>query len=83
MLRYIHIGILLLLAVAIAICLLLDVSYFVHGSMELFPTPEQQDLVSSITISLAVFLAVAEAVIVFRLWRLFRSSQKGSPARNA
>ena len=81
--RNIQIGILLLLAFAIAFCFLLDVAYFFKGSMELFPTAEQQDTISSITIGLGVFLVLVETVIVFLLWRLLRRRQKVSSPRSA
>jgi hypothetical protein len=56
------------LAAAVATVLMLDVAYFLRGSLETFPTAEQQQKVQLVTGVIAVVLAAVE----FGLWRLAR-----------
>jgi hypothetical protein len=57
------------LAMVVAgVALVLDVWYFIGGSMELYPTEEQQDKIRLATGVIAVFLASLEA----GLWLLLR-----------
>jgi hypothetical protein len=51
-----------------AIALLLDLAYLVRGSLELFPTPEQQEKVRMVTATIASLLVFTEIA----LWALLR-----------
>jgi hypothetical protein len=59
-----------LMMVIAGVLLVLDVLYFVNGSLETFPRDEQQDTIRSLTGFLAVLLLAAEA----GLWALLRRS---------
>lgn len=61
-----------LLAILFATLLLIDVAWFVHGSLELFATDEQQGKVRIIAVLCGCGFALAEAVVLFCLKRLFR-----------
>jgi len=54
--------------------LAVDVLYFVNGSLEMFPTDEQQEKVRALTGTIAVLLLSVEA----GLWALLRRSSLGS-----
>ena len=56
--------------VAVGVLLVLDLLYFVNGSLEMFPTDEQQDKIRTLTGVVAVLLLAAEAA----LWALLRRS---------
>jgi hypothetical protein len=74
--RKILIGILSLLAILFAALLLMDVAWFFHGSLELFPTDEQQGKIKSIALLSGCGLTLAEAAVLFLLGRLFRSRRR-------
>jgi hypothetical protein len=61
-------AVLLLLMIAVALLLCLDVAYLLHGSLEEFPTPEQSNKIRVVTSVLAVLLLGVEVA----LWALFR-----------
>ncbi len=71
--RNIRIGVLSLLAILFAILLLIDAIWFFHGSLELFPTDEQQGKIRSIAVLTGCGFALAEAAVLLLLGRLFRS----------
>ena len=79
MLRNLQIGILSLLALLFAALLMLDVAWFFNGSLELFPTHEQQGKTEVIAVLLGAGFAFTEAAILFFLRRLFRKQQARSP----
>lgn len=54
--------------IAVALVLAADVAYFVHGSLELFPTDERQATVRQVTGAVAVLLIAVE----YGLWSLLR-----------
>jgi hypothetical protein len=54
--------------IAIGLVLALDVAYYVHGSLEMFPTPEDHVKVRAVTGFVALVLIAAEAI----LWFVFR-----------
>jgi len=60
-------GFLTVLAIAIGVLLLADVVYFWHGSLELFPSDEQQNQVHLATGVLAILLFLAEGGILLAL----------------
>ena len=60
-----------LLMLAIGMVLALDVFYLVNGSLEMFPTAEQQEKVREVTGAIAVLLLCAEA----GLWALMRKTR--------
>lgn len=70
--RNIRLGKLSLLAILFATLLLIDVAWFVHGSLEIFATDEQQAKVRIIAVLSGCGFALAEAAVLFRLRRLFR-----------
>lgn len=74
--RNIQIGILSLLAILFATLLLIDVAWFFHGSLELFPTDEQQGKIKSIAVLSGCGFALAEAAVLFLLRRLLRSRRR-------
>ena len=67
-----QVGILLLFATVFAIFLALDVAYFESGSLELFPSDEQQEKIRDVTIVTALLLILAEIGVASLLWRLRR-----------
>lgn len=83
MLRKVWIGFLFLLALAVGAVLLLDIAYFFHGSLEWYPTDEQQEKVKIVTAIIAILLAVVETVIVALLLRLFRKGLTVKPSGTA
>jgi hypothetical protein len=58
----------LLAMIAVGLLLCLDVAYFVHGSLEEFPTEEQEDKVRRVSAVIAAILVVAEV----GLWSVLR-----------
>lgn len=62
--------------IVVGLALVLDVWYFIGGSMEMYPTEEQQDTVRLATGVIAIFLASLEA----GLWLLLRR-MGSTPAR--
>jgi len=54
--------------IAVGVVLAAHVAYFVHGSLELFPTDEQQATVRQVTGTIAVLLAAVE----YGLWSILR-----------
>lgn len=65
--------------VIVALLLCLDIAYLASGSLEQFPTAEQEDKVRQVTTVIAIALLAAEAV----LWLAYRSlaREAGSPSR--
>ncbi|HEX8211426.1 MAG TPA: hypothetical protein VF584_14740 [Longimicrobium sp.] len=57
-----------LLMLAVGVVLAMDVLYLVNGSLEMFPTEEQQEKIRVVTGAIAVLLLCAEA----GLWTLLR-----------
>jgi hypothetical protein len=60
-----------LLMLALGVVLALDVLYLVRGSLEWFPTPEQQEKVRTVTGTIAVLLLCVEG----GLWALMRRTR--------
>ena len=58
--------------VVVGLLLALDVAYFARGSLESFPTDEQQDKVRTVTTALAAVLVAAELMLWWLLRRLMR-----------
>jgi hypothetical protein len=58
-----------LMMLTVGVVLAIDVLYFATGSLEMFPTAEQQEKVRIVTGAIAVLLLCAEG----RLWALLRS----------
>lgn len=50
------------------VVLLADLAYFVRGSLEMFPTPEDHAKVRTVAVAIAIPLAAIELA----LWRLLR-----------
>lgn len=63
--------------IVVGLALVLDVWYFIGGSMEMNPTEEQQDKERLATGVIAILLASLEAGLWLLLWRL-----GSKPARN-
>jgi hypothetical protein len=79
--RNIQTGLFSLLALLFAILLLLDAAYFFNGSLELFPTPDQQAKVRGVAVLLGACFAVTEVAICYLLARLLRKKQATDPRR--
>jgi hypothetical protein len=77
--RKLRIGALSLAALFFASALLLDLAYAFNGSLELFPTQEQQGKIEAMTLLAGFGLALAEVVILLLLWRLCACTR---PARS-
>jgi hypothetical protein len=60
-----------LMMLAVGVVLAIDVLYFARGSLEMFPTPEEQEKVRVVTGAIAVLLLCAEG----GLWALLRSTR--------
>jgi hypothetical protein len=60
-----------LLMLAIGVVLAIDLLYFVNGSLEMFPTAEQQEKIRTVTGAIAVLLLSVEA----GLWALLRRTR--------
>ena len=55
--------------IVVAGLLVLDVAYFVNGSLEMFPTEEQQSKIRGVTTCLGVVLILLEAgLFVLFVW---------------
>ena len=65
-------AIVLLLMLLVGLLLAVDLSWFVRGSLEEFPTDEQIDKVRTVSGALAVVLILIEIL----LWRLLRSTRQ-------
>jgi hypothetical protein len=63
--------------VVVGLLLCLDVAYFARGSLEAFPTDEQEDKVRRVTAALAALLLAAE----LGLWFVRRHLKRGAIAR--
>jgi len=72
--RKIQVGVLFFSALVVAVFLLLDMASFINGSLEMFPTDEQQEKIKVMTAGLGISAAFVEA-LVFLLWRQFRRHQ--------
>jgi hypothetical protein len=64
--------------VVVGLALVLDVWYFIGGSMELYPTEEQQDKVRLATGVIAIFLLSLKA----GLWLLLRRTGSKPASRS-
>lgn len=72
-----------ILMVVVGALLALAVAYLVRGSLEAFPTAEQQDKVRTVAGVLVAMLAVAEFALWWLLRRLDRADGSQTPARRA
>ena len=70
MLRTIARSLLRLAMVAVGLVLALDLLYFVRGSLESFPTAEQQEKVRVVAGTIAALLVIVELVLWWVLRRL-------------
>jgi hypothetical protein len=77
--RNIRIGALSLLATLFALLLLIDVAWFFHGSLELFPSGEQQGKIKSLAVLSGCGFALAEAAVLFLLRRLVGTRHRACP----
>jgi uncharacterized membrane protein len=57
--------------VVAGLLLAIDVFYLVNGSLEMFPTAEQQEKIRTVTGAIAVLLLMVEAA----LWALLRGTR--------
>ena len=60
-----------LMMLAVGVLLAIDVLYLVNGSLEMFPTAEQQEKIRTVTGAIAVLLLMVEAA----LWALLRGTR--------
>ena len=56
--------------IAIGLVLAADIAYYVHGSLEEFPMPEDHEKIRTVTGFIALPLIAAEAILWFVLRRL-------------
>ncbi|HEX2091387.1 MAG TPA: hypothetical protein VHG28_03255 [Longimicrobiaceae bacterium] len=59
--------------IVVGLALVLDVMYYVHGSLEQYPTREDHDKVRLVTGFFGVLLATLEIGLGLLLWRLVRT----------
>lgn len=64
-----------LVMLVVGVLLAIDVLYFVNGSLEMFPTAEQQEKIRIVTGTIAVLLLSVEAA----LWALLRRTRSRTP----
>jgi len=64
-----------LMMLAVGVLLAIDVLYLVNGSLEMFPTAEQQEKIRTLTGAIAVLLLSVEAA----LWALLRRTRRAVP----
>lgn len=64
---------------AVGVLLVLDLVYYAHGSLEMFPSEEEHHKVRLVTGFLALALAGAEAVLWLILRRLGRTGITPAP----
>jgi hypothetical protein len=69
MVRYVVV----LTMIVIGLVLALDIAYYVHGSLEEFPEPEDHEKVRMVAGFIAVVLIAAEAILWLILRRLGRA----------
>ena len=74
--RNILVGMLSLLAILFAALLLIDAAWLFHGSLELFPTDEQQGKIRSIAVLSGCGFALADAAVLLLLRRLLGSRHR-------
>ena len=72
-------SVVLLAMVVVAILLGLDVAYFARGSLEWFPTAEQEDTVRRVNAAIAALLLASELV----LWLVLRQLNRGATPRRS
>ena len=72
-------SVVLLAMVVVGLLLCLDVAYFAHGSLEWFPTDEQEDKVRRVTAALGAVLLASELV----LWSILRHLRRGATPRRS
>ena len=66
---------LLLAMVIVGVVLLVDIAYLIAGSLEQFPTAEQEDKVRRVTTAIAVLLVAIETGLWFAHRRLRRNDR--------
>ena len=66
--------VILLAMIVVGLLLCLDVAYMSRGSLEMFPTEEQEDKVRRVTVFIAVVLVTVEV----GLWWHFRDLKRES-----
>ena len=65
-----------ILICVVLLFLIFFVSYFFNGSLEMYPTEEQQEKVRLITGLLSILLAIIEMVLVLLRFRIAKQSKK-------
>lgn len=79
--RKLRIGVLSLAALLFPSALLLDLAYAFNGSLEMFPTAEQQGKIRTLAVLAGIALALAEVMILFLLGRLCARSRRARDPR--
>ena len=72
-------AVVLVAMVVAGLLLCLDVAYFARGSLEWFPTAEQEDKVRRVTAAIAALLLASELV----LWLVLRQLNRGATPRRS
>ena len=65
--------------IVIGLVLALDIAYYVHGSLEEFPGPEDHEKVRAVAGFIAVVLVAAEGILGFVLRRLGKARHRARP----
>ena len=65
-----------ILICVVLLFLIFFVSYFFNGSLEMYPTEEQQEKVRLITGLLSILLAIIEMVLVLLRFRIAKQTKK-------
>ena len=63
---------------AVGLLLCIDVAYMLNGSLEEFPTAEQEDKVRRVTVAIALLLLLTEGVLWVLYRRLRRTAARAS-----
>ena len=66
-----------LVMTVVGVALIVDILYLLNGSLEQFPTEEQEDKVRTVTSAIAVLLSVTE----LGLWWLLRQVERPNTIR--
>ncbi|MEY4484323.1 MAG: hypothetical protein RL693_1775 [Verrucomicrobiota bacterium] len=59
-------------AVAVAALLVMDIAYFIHGSLEEFPTEEQNGKIRGVALMLAIPLTIMGGLLLIALRKFLR-----------
>gem|GEM_PF-6840348 len=82
MLKKAVVALLGVIAVFVAALLALDIAYFVHGSLEEFPTVEDHSKVRLVTALVAIFLGFFESILIALICCICGSDRRPQESRD-